>query len=305
MILSVVGAISMWPLTSFGYTNDYFPPECDMENSMISTFFVFGIVGLYAYLFHKTLTNKNRQLRNSLNDLQKTTQKLVQSEKMASLGIMSAGVAHEINNPLNFIRGGIDMLSKQLGNSQETKPYIEAIDEGVNRASSIVNSLNHFSRENSSRDEICDIHEIINNCLVVLQHKLKFKIDVIKKYCDARPLRIRGNEGQLHQAILNIISNAIQAISRDGTITFETCTISDTLKLKITDTGEGISEENLSRISDPFFTTKAAGEGTGLGLSIAFKIIEDHNGSVNVESKLSEGTSFNISFENPQLLENG
>lgn len=301
MILSVVSAASMWPLTTEGFTRDYFPQECQMESSMFSTLFVFGIVGLYTYLYRKSLSQRNKELRKSIEELQKTSQKLIQSEKMASLGVMSAGVAHEINNPLNFIRGGINMLSKQLENSEEAKPFLHAIDEGVNRASSIVNSLGHFSRESADREEVCDIHEIIDNCLVMIQHKLKFRVEVRKKYCDARPLKIIGNEGQLHQAVLNIISNAEQAILEKGAITIKTCTVSENLKLTIEDTGAGINPENISKIRDPFFTTKSVGQGTGLGLSIAYKIIEEHSGIIKVVSKMAKGTRFDISFQNPKL----
>lgn len=304
MVLAVLCVISMWPLTVLGYTKNYFPAECAMENSILSTFFVFGIVGLYIYMFRKSLARKNRQIKRSLENLQDTSQKLIESEKMASLGIMSAGVAHEINNPLNFIKGGIDMLSIQLSDSKEAQPFIHAVDEGVKRAGAIVNSLKHFSRKTTSRDEVCDIHAIIDNCLVMINYKLNFKIEIIKKYCDARPLRIIGNEGQLHQAILNIITNAQQAINKEGTITIETCTVSDNLKLTISDTGIGIIPENLSKIRDPFFTTKGVGEGTGLGLSIAYKIIEEHSGIISVESELSKGTSFHISFNNPHLIPN-
>jgi len=302
MILSVLCAVSMWPLTIGGFTADYFPVACKIENSMFSTLFVFAVIVTYTYLFRKSLSQKNQQLQKIIKDLQSTSQKLIHSEKMASLGVMSAGVAHEINNPLNFIKGGIQMLSRQLENSEEAKPFIQAVDEGVNRASSIVNSLGHFSRESVNRNEECDIHTIIDNCLVMIQHKLKYRIDVNKKYCDARPLKIIGNEGQLHQAVLNMLSNAEQAITEKGTITIETCTISENLKLSIADSGTGISPENLSKIGDPFFTTKSAGQGTGLGLSIAYKIIEEHSGVIDVTSEFSKGTRFDISFQNPKLI---
>ncbi|MEO9483926.1 MAG: ATP-binding protein [Ekhidna sp.] len=286
----------MWPLTTLGYVKDYFPQECAIENSIISTFFVFGIVGLYIFIFRNSIGKKNRQLRKSYKDLQDTSEKLIESEKMASLGMMSAGVAHEINNPLNFIRGGIDMLSMQLSDSKEAQPFIHAVDEGVKRASSIVNSLRHFSRNTSSKDEVCDIHSIIDNCLTMINYKLNFEVEIVKKYCDNRPFTIVGNEGQLHQAILNIISNSEQAIHDKGTITIETCTVNENQELIISDTGIGISQENLSKIRIPFFTTKSPGTGTGLGLSIAYKIIEDHNGVISVKSEPLKGTRFHISF---------
>lgn len=297
IILAILCIISMWPLTILGYVKNYFPKECAIENSILSTLFVFSIVGLYIYIFRQSIAKKNRQLKNSFNELKNTSQKLIESEKMASLGMMSAGVAHEINNPLNFIRGGIDMLSMQLSDSQEAKPFIHAIDEGVKRASSIVDSLGHFSRNTSSKDEVCDIHSIIDNCLTMINYRLNFKIEIIKKYCDEKPFTVIGNEGQLHQAILNIITNAEQAIHDEGTITIETCTNNENQELIISDTGVGIKPENISKIRYPFYTTKSPGKGTGLGLSIAYKIIEEHNGTIDVKSVPSKGTSFHISFK--------
>ncbi|MEP1096732.1 MAG: ATP-binding protein [Cyclobacteriaceae bacterium] len=297
MALSAICLIAMWLLTSSGSTQDLVSLDYQVQHSMITTLFVFIIVAVFTFLFRYTLATKNKKLSESMTDLKTTTQKLIQAEKMASLGIMSAGVAHEINNPLNFIKGGIGMLSKSLEKSRELTPFVEAIEEGVSRASMIVSSLGHFSRSTDSMDEECDIHGIIENCLVMLQHKLKYKVEVVKKFTSSKHLRVVGNEGKLHQAILNIISNAEQAIKSKGTLTIETKAKLSFLRLTISDTGEGISEENLSRISDPFFTTKPSGKGTGLGLAISFAIIQEHGGKISVTSKPSEGTRFNILFK--------
>ncbi|MEP5611314.1 MAG: ATP-binding protein [Cyclobacteriaceae bacterium] len=297
MVLSAICLMTMWPLTTSGLTQDLVLPEFKVQHSVITTLFVFLIVAVFTFLFRYTLAKENKKLTESMTDLKTTTQKLIQAEKMASLGVMSAGVAHEINNPLNFIKGGVGMLSKSLEKSEELKPFVEAIEEGVSRASLIVSSLGHFSRSTDSMDEECDIHSIIENCLVMLQHKLKYKVEVVKKFTNSKHLRIVGNEGKLHQAILNIISNAEQAIQSKGTITIETKAKLNSLRLTISDTGVGISEENLSKISDPFFTTKPSGKGTGLGLSISFGIIQEHSGKISVTSKPSEGTRFNILFK--------
>ncbi len=296
MVLSAFGLIALWPLTSLGYSQNLLLPEYEVAHSIIASSFVFIIVAVFTFLFRDTLARKNKMLNESMTELKATTQKLIQAEKMASLGVMAAGVAHEINNPLNFIKGGIGMLSKELEKSTEMTPFVEAIEEGVNRATLIVSSLGHFSRNSESMDEECDIHQIIDNCLVMLQHKLKYKVEIKKKYTSSKHLQIIGNEGKLHQAMLNIISNAEQAIDTKGTITIETKAKLRFLRVTITDTGEGISEENLSKISDPFFTTKPSGEGTGLGLAISFGIIQDHGGKISVTSKPSEGTRFNILF---------
>lgn len=291
-LILLVGALSY-----LGHTTDLVPEQYQPLNSLLATFFVFIIVMIYTFLYRGTLANKNRLLGESMNELKVTTQKLIHSEKMASLGVMSAGVAHEINNPLNFIKGGIDMISKLVGEQKEVTPFIGAVEEGVNRASSIVNSLGHFSRETSSLDEECDLHDIIDNCLVMLQHKLKYKVEVVKKYSIANNLKIIGNEGRLHQAILNILSNAEQAIHTRGKVTIETRAKRDHIKLSIHDTGVGISQKDLSKISDPFFTTKPVGEGTGLGLAITYQIIQQHKGKIHVASEPSKGTEFTIHFE--------
>ncbi len=235
-----------------------------------------------------------------MRDLQETTHKLIQSEKMASLGMLSAGVAHEINNPLNFIKGGVEILEDGLKEEKtlkfEAAPSIHVIKEGLKRATIIVNSLNHFSRRTDSMDETCDLNEILENCLVMLQPKLKYKGEVVKAL-DPKKLTLTGNEGKLHQAFLNILSNAEQAISKNGTITVKSKNLKTKIVVEIIDNGEGISKENLNKISDPFFTTKPVGKGTGLGLAITYKIIEDHRGKIRVSSRPGKGTKFTISFK--------
>jgi signal transduction histidine kinase len=232
--------------------------------------------------------------------LQRAQEQLVQAEKMASLGVLSAGVGHEINNPLNFIKGGVNALANHLKTQhknfdEEVKPFIDIINEGVNRATAIVKGLSHFSRQNKKYDEACDLHKIIDNCLLILNSKLKHKAAVEKTFAPSLPTFL-GNEGQLHQAILNILSNAEQAITEKGRMQITTSVEKDHIKLVIADNGHGISKENLSKISDPFFTTKAPGEGTGLGLSITYKIIADHKGKILVSSELNKGTEFVLLF---------
>lgn len=292
MIVAVLCALSIWLLSSLGYTENRFPADCMMEMHIISTFFVFVIVGAYIYIYRKSLNEKNLELKMSY-------QKLVESEKLASLGLLSAGVAHEINNPLNFIKGGIEMLTMQLNGSKDAEPYVHAVDEGVKRVASIIDSLAHFSRDSPDMNEVCDIQKVIDNCLVMLNHKLKYKVEVVKEYDDLGSLKIIGNEGQLHQAFLNVFTNAEEAIDESGTISIRTYTEGETLKVTISDTGRGIDPKYINKINDLFFTTKDTGEGTGLGLSITYKAIEEHDGSIAVESEVGEGTSFHITFNKP------
>ncbi|WP_420317209.1 sensor histidine kinase [Ekhidna sp.] len=299
MAVSAVCMIAMYPLTKLGLTQNLIPTNLTAAHGVLCSVFVFSIVSIYTFLFRNALVIKNQQIGESMKQLKDTTHKLIQSEKMASLGMLSAGVAHEINNPLNFIKGGIEILENGLKEEKEllleASPSINVIKEGLNRASVIVNSLNHFSRNTESMDERCDLHEIIDNSLVMLQPKLKYKGTVIKQF-EKDKVIIPGNEGKLHQAFLNIIANAVQAIEEGGTISVKTKKSDGYVDVEITDDGVGISKEDMKKISDPFFTTKPVGKGTGLGLSITYKIIEDHNGSINVSSKLGKGSKFTITF---------
>jgi signal transduction histidine kinase len=249
---------------------------------------------------NEELSDHKLVIESTLKNLQNTQNHLVHSEKMASLGVLSAGVAHEINNPLNFINGGIlgieNYIHENLNEHMEAlSPMIEGIHEGVRRAADIVTSLNHYSRRDDMSGNFCEIHAIIDNCLVMLQSQLKFKVMVYKHYTE-KLFTLFGNEGKLHQAFLNLLLNAIQAIEEKGTITIHTTLEGNNLIVSITDTGCGISKEDLPKITDPFFTTKDTGKGTGLGLSITYNIIQELKGTLIFESQPGKGTKAIIIF---------
>lgn len=246
------------------------------------------------------IETQNLQLKSTLDYLTETQGKLVQSEKMASLGVLSAGVAHEINNPLNFIVGGLFGLEKFFNarsseEQDEVCIYLNSIKTGVDRVSNIVSALGQFSRKNESLSEVCDIHTIIENCLVILSHQLDGKINVIKEY-NSGSSTVKGNVGKLHQVFTNILSNSIQAIESKGTITVKTSATANYLIAEIQDTGCGISKEDLARVTDPFFSTKDPGMGVGLGLSIVYNIINEHNGEFSIESEVGVGTKVKLKF---------
>jgi signal transduction histidine kinase/ligand-binding sensor domain-containing protein len=249
---------------------------------------------------NEELQSQHEELEAALASLKEAQKQLVLSEKMASLGILAAGVAHEINNPLNFIQGGANGLEKYLTenkpeNLREAEQLIEIIKTGVKRAADIVTSLNHFSRQDDTPRLKCDIHTIIENCLVIMQNEIKNRIEIIRKYTDADYILI-CNESKLHQAVLNIIANSSQSIEKTGTITIDTTISETTLILSVTDTGHGISASELPRIMDPFYTTKEPGKGTGLGLSITYNIIREHDGDLTFESEPGKGTKATISL---------
>lgn len=281
----------------------------------------------------KKLAEQKEDLGRLLNELQETQSQLVQSEKMASLGTLTAGIAHEINNAINFVYSGIHVLSDKfteirpvishvteikkdekdlkgvidkLVKEREEVAYDEAqgvIDQmitsikvGAERTTEIVKGLRTFSRSETEKKTRIDIHGDIDVALLLLNSRHKDAISINKKLTDQH-MEVDGYKGQLSQAFLNIISNSIDAVApkgKDGKIDIETSFDGKRAEVKITDNGVGMSDEDLQKIFDPFFTTKKVGAGTGLGLSITYGIVERHGGTIAVNSQLNEGTEFII-----------
>jgi len=246
------------------------------------------------------ITRQNRELTETLDSLKKTQSKLIQTDKMASLGTFTAGVAHEINNPLNFIMGaynGLEDYFNEYGSKdqQVTDFLLTSIKTGIERATGIVHGLNEFSRDNKDFNEDCDIHAILDNCLMMLHNQTDVRIEIIKKYSD-QGIVITGNIGKLHQAFINILNNSIQAIKDKGRIEIVTEKNERNVTVQILDTGYGINGKDIKKIIEPFFTTKAPGEGTGLGLSITYSIIQDHKGTISFESEVGKWTKAFIKF---------
>jgi signal transduction histidine kinase len=257
-----------------------------------------GFTWVIFFVVHST-----QRFINDLNEtnikLKETQEHLVHSEKMAALGVLASGVAHEINNPLNFIQGGVHGLKDYIkanctDHIEPTEPMIEAINVGVSRAAEIVTSLNRYGRRDDLPASECEVNSIIDNCLIMLNSEISGKIRINKEY--SKPCVLFCNEGRLHQVFLNILLNAIQAILGNGTITISTSIKNTACYISISDTGCGISEEVLPRITDPFFTTKDPGKGTGLGLSIAYNIVQEYKGTLKFESKVGRGTNVLITL---------
>jgi len=247
---------------------------------------------------NEELLLQREKLKKALKKLKQTQSVLIQSEKMASVGVLTAGIAHEINNPLNFIQGGNTALKNTIEDelpehSEKLMPLIGMIATGIERTTSIVKSLNRFNRRSENKDEYCNIHSIIDDCLTILHNKIKHTITVDKEY-EKEGCAILGNEGKLHQVFLNLLTNAIQSIEDKGVISITTTCSDDKIKIEIKDNGRGIPKSNLGKIFDPFFTTKKPGEGTGLGLSITYNIVKDHNGWIFLKSKQGEGTKVTV-----------
>ncbi len=277
------------------------------------------------------LNKKNAALNETLSKLKQAQTQLIQSEKMVSLGQLTAGIAHEINNPINFVLNGIMPLEANIADLfelvglyiknlespspdlvdiikelkeeieyEELKPEIlglcNSIKIGAKRTSEIVNGLRTFSRTDEHEKKLTDIHEGLDSTLAILSAKLKGRVEVVKEYASLP--HIDCFPGQLNQVFMNIISNANQAIGdATGTITITTKKVDDdTISIGIKDDGPGMSDEIKEKIFEPFFTTKDVGEGTGLGMSITFGIIQKHNGSIDIDTKLGVGTEFLITI---------
>lgn len=249
------------------------------------------------YVKNEVINRQNAELRQALKELQDTQAQLMQSDKMASLGVLTAGVAHEINNPLNYIAGGVaglrSVIQEYNSQNERTDLFMDSINQGIERISFIVSGLNNFSRNTDKYDEACNINEILEHCLVIINSQLTDTISVVRNFSDT-PLVIQGNVGQLHQVFINVLMNALQSIENNGTLTISSSAKNNTAFVEISDTGCGIEEENMSKITDPFFTTKAPGEGTGLGLSITYNIIKRHKGSLSFKSEPNSGTIVTI-----------
>jgi two-component system NtrC family sensor kinase len=249
--------------------------------------------------------------------LQETHLQLVSSEKMASLGKLAAGIAHEINNPLGGILIYSSLMMEDLSEEDPRRGDLARIVQEAGRCKEIVKSLLEFARQTEPKMEPTDVNRAINDGLFFLVNQALFhNIKIVKKIDPFLPF-VRGNASQLKQVFMNIIVNAAEAMHGSGTLTITTSPAPDqkTVYVKFTDTGEGIPEENLTRIFDPFFTTKEVGKGTGLGLATSYGIIEDHEGKIGVKSKVGEGTTFTIELpihqetqailENPPLQDQG
>jgi signal transduction histidine kinase len=244
------------------------------------------------------------------NQEQELTPEWIQSEKMAALGLLVAGVAHEINTPMGAIHSNNDIMErvvprirKALGPPVDTEEAVRLLDilQGVcqnneiatGRIVRIVRSLKNFARLDEAERKKADIHEGIESTLTLLQHQLKKRIHIEKHFAELPEIECYPNE--LNQVFMNLLVNAAQAIPDRGTITIRTSRNDQNVKVEISDSGIGIPPEHLSKIFDPGFTTKGVGVGTGLGLAICYKIVQEHHGTIEVESS-NQGTTFTITL---------
>ncbi len=271
-----------------------------------------------------------QRVADKAKELQAAQEQLLQAEKMASIGQLSAGVAHEINNPIGYVSSNIDTMARyaqdlvsvldqyELAEStlaerssaleeihahrqkmdldfikQDLPALIRESQEGIGRVKAIIQDLKHFSHAGSGEWECVNLHDALDSTLNIVYNEIKYKATLTKEYGDL-PM-VECMPGKLNQVFLNMLVNAAHAIEDRGRITVRTRVESDEwVVVEIQDTGKGIPEEVRGRIFDPFFTTKTVGEGTGLGLSLSYGIVRDHGGTIEVESGPDEGTCFSI-----------
>lgn len=282
------------------------------------------------------MQKQKRELELTVENLKLAQSQLVQSEKMASVGVLTAGIAHELNNPINFMSGNVHPLQRDLEEVfallekyeetiskndlgsyftelhelkdemdfsyliQEIYSLLKGIEEGAHRSSEIIKGLRSFSRLDDEASQIYDIHEGIDSSLVLLQNKIIDKKIVVRKdYGDFEGVECFPSK--LNQVIMNILTNSLQAMDADrGELFIQTVSSALGIKIIIKDNGKGMQPEVKEHIFDPFFTTKEVGQGTGLGLSISYGIIEKHNGNIDVISEPGKGTEFIISLPRRQ-----
>ncbi|MCF7913552.1 MAG: HAMP domain-containing protein [Spirochaetaceae bacterium] len=286
----------------------------------------------YSEKLELMVQERTQELSDSVKKLQKANETILQQEKLASIGQLAAGVAHEINNPVGYIMSNLSTLQEylqvltRLCEQEETLeqsvlnedlpgsksvissirdykqredynfiledvgPLLKASLSGTKRVRNIIADLKDFARMDEAKLDFCNVNDSIEKALQISWNELKYKSEVVRNFGNI-PL-IEANQMQLTQVFINMLVNAAQAIESHGTITIATRREENTVAIAISDTGHGMSREDIKRIFDPFFTKKKVGRGTGMGLSISHGIIQRHGGSIQVESEQGKGTTF-------------
>src|SRR5258707_147829 len=235
-------------------------------------------------------------LFDDVTQRERMEEQMSQTEKLTSLGLLAAGVGHEVKTPLAVISNYIPMLAKQMTEDEPRQSTIEKIVKQTFRASEIVNNLLNFSRTGAAEAADIDVNRVVEETLSLVAHPLKAsQIQVVKQLSEPLPA-VRGSANKLQQVFLNLFLNARDAMPSRGMLEVRTAAHNGSVEIEVADTGAGIPREHIHRILDPFFITKASGRGTGLGLSVSYGIIKEHAGKIDVRSTPGKGTSFHVEF---------
>ncbi|MBM3791234.1 MAG: PAS domain S-box protein, partial [Acidobacteria bacterium] len=253
-------------------------------------------VNLSMIPLHNALREKSGWLlvMDDVTDKIRLQEQLLQVEKLSSIGLLAAGLAHEVNTPITGISSYTQMLLKGMPDSDRRKSILEKIEKQTFRAAEIVNGLLNFARMNGTEFSDVDINRLIQESLNLLDHQFKHSLVRVQPSLDQSVPPVFGNAGKLQQVFINLFLNAKDAMPSGGLIEVRTEMNDSMVIVDITDTGVGISDENMKRIFDPFYTTKRSGKGTGLGLAITYGIIQEHGGRIFVDSVPDRGTHFRL-----------
>jgi len=275
------------------------------------------------------LNKEKEEQRSLIQKLEETQNQLMQSDKLASIGQLAAGVAHEINNPIGYVYSNLGTLKKYVQDilslldryeqaepsiantevlallrttkaeldinflKEDLRALIDESKDGITRVKIIVQSLKDFAHADTSDEwQQADLRHGLESTLNIVNNEIKYKAEVIKEYGNIQEIQCLPS--QLNQVFMNLLVNAAHSIEQRGTITIRTGQQDDEVWVEISDTGKGIAKENMQRIFDPFFTTKPIGKGTGLGLSLSYGIIQKHHGRIEVASEVGKGTTFRV-----------
>lgn len=305
------------------------PPFTESELEMGSALLSMVSLALSNIQLHIEQRRRLHELHQLNQQLENAQNHLLQSEKMASIGQLAAGVAHEINNPIGYVYSNLGTLEKYVQDTlamlalyEQAEALISDVDmreklkaarekldiaflredlgnlmseskDGITRVKQIVQNLKDFSHVDTADEwHLADLHQGLDSTLNIVNNEIKYKAEVVKEYGDLPEVECLPS--QLNQVFMNLLVNAAHAIEERGTITIRTGRKGDEVWVEIADTGKGIAPENLMKIFDPFFTTKPIGQGTGLGLSLSYGIVKKHGGRIEVESEIGRGTTFRV-----------
>jgi two-component system NtrC family sensor kinase len=258
-----------------------------------------------ARLYSETV-QRNKELAEINERLQATQLQLIQSEKLAAIGQLTAGIIHDVKNPIGAIKGLAQLTQEEDDLSPETREAVDMIYEGAVKAETIVTDLLKFARQSELEMKPQDLRETVNSALRLTDYLIRKGSVKLITDLPEQPVIVTCDAQQIEQVIVNMIDNAVHAMPAGGTLRINLSQADGVAGVAIQDTGKGIDPENLRRVFDPFFTTKPAGEGTGLGLSVSYGIISSHNGRIDVESEVGKGTTFTILLpeDQPEPQEN-
>lgn len=236
-------------------------------------------------------------LFNNITDRVRLEDQVAQAEKLSSIGMLAAGVAHEVNTPLAVISSQTQMLRKMVPSGDPKRGFLDKIIKQTFRASEIVNHLLKFSRTTGTELKETDLNKVLGETLLLLDHVLDAGRITVESRLSPELSLIQGNSGRLQQVFMNLILNARDAMPGGGRLLISTWQENSSVMVEVVDSGVGISNRDLRKIYDPFFTTKSGSRGTGLGLAVSYGIIREHSGTVQVQSEPGQGTTFRLEFQ--------